>query len=721
MANILHRTLGRLLFVMGACLSCSAPDMSEPLSVLPDIKVTGQGLTMATYNASIIQEEDAVLCETSSYTGGFSFAGEWNLSEYNRVGFTIINKDDESMLEMALHIQDIAKPIEKSGPKGTMIKTFTVEPGEMREFVFDLPQPLPESQLLNQFKLMFNSPYALGYGMVECEVDWTAVTRVKFFAKKGKLSHSFIISNLRFLPGRKSYPKTDQWMGMNEDEFFPFIDKYGQFKHKDWKGKIHTDEELHKAKEIEEQDLAANPGPADRSKYGGWKNGPRYEATGHFRVQKIDGKWWFIDPEGYLWWSHGVVRVTPSSAVTPLDDREYYFEYLPSTEDEFSKFYYTYDELLKPYYTARNIKKTYDFSSANLYRKYGDNYKDVFADLAHRRLASWGLNTIANSSDKDICHMSKTPYIERIEINQSPVLHGTSGIWWKFRDPFDPEFANEVRRKLTEAKPQLDDPWCVGYFVDNELNWGDDKYLARCSVNAPARDAVKQAMTDCFHKKYGSIQNLNDAWKTEFADWNAFKANRDDISDVPDADLIEFNEQIARKYFSTIRDIFKEIAPDKLYMGCRFAGVNDLVLRVALDYCDLLSWNSYRMDLTTFMEAYTFVDKPIVIGEFHFGALDRGKFHPSQTQVNDQEQRGRAYYNYVKSALEHPLVVGTHWHQFSDQATTGRFDGENFQVGLTDMCDTPYWETVEKIREIGYIMYDVRFSASKPGHEGFFE
>ena len=24
-----------------------------------------------------------------------------------------------------------------------------------------------------------------------------------------------------------------------------------------------------------------------------------------FRVEKVDGKWWFVDPEGYLFWSVG--------------------------------------------------------------------------------------------------------------------------------------------------------------------------------------------------------------------------------------------------------------------------------------------------------------------------------------------------------------------------------------------------------------------------------
>ena len=47
-----------------------------------------------------------------------------------------------------------------------------------------------------------------------------------------------------------------------------------------------------------------------------------------------------------------------------------------------------------------------------------------------------------------------------------------------------------------------------------------------------------------------------------------------------------------------------------------------------------------------------------------------------------------------------PQVVGVHWHQFSDQATSGRFDGEYFQVDWTDICDRPYAETVAALRAI---------------------
>ena len=62
----------------------------------------------------------------------------------------------------------------------------------------------------------------------------------------------------------------------------------------------------------------------------------------------------------------------------------------------------------------------------------------------------------------------------------------------------------------------------------------------------------------------------------------------------------------------------------------------------------------------------------------------------------------------MTSALRHPNVVGVHWHQFGDQAATGRFDGENFQVGFVDCCDTPYPETIAGIREVGYRQYEIR-------------
>ena len=72
--------------------------------------------------------------------------------------------------------------------------------------------------------------------------------------------------------------------------------------------------------------------------------------------------------------------------------------------------------------------------------------------------------------------------------------------------------------------------------------------------------------------------------------------------------------------------------------------------------------------------------------------------------------QGKVVRAYVTSALRHPNFVGVHWHQFGDQPTTGRFDGEDFQNGFVDVCDTPYEETVRPARAVGETMYERRLA-----------
>ncbi len=121
---------------------------------------------------------------------------------------------------------------------------------------------------------------------------------------------------------------------LKADTFLPFVDRFGQFIHDDWPGKIHDEAELQQAKEREAAWLAANAeGPTkNRNAWGGWTAGPQLKATGHFRTEKIDGMWWLVDPVGRLFFSHGVDCVTVTyggDAMTPITHRENYFAWLP--------------------------------------------------------------------------------------------------------------------------------------------------------------------------------------------------------------------------------------------------------------------------------------------------------------------------------------------------------------------------------------------------------
>ena len=85
---------------------------------------------------------------------------------------------------------------------------------------------------------------------------------------------------------------------------------------------------------------------------------------------------------------------------------------------------------------------------------------------------------------------------------------------------------------------------------------------------------------------------------------------------------------------------------------------------------------------------------PIVVGEFHFGTPGRG-LAPGLAQVSNQKERGVAYRYYVENAAAHPAVIGTHWFQWLDQPSTGRNDGENYNIGFVDVTDRPHTEFIE--------------------------
>ena len=514
-----------------------------------------------------------------------------------------------------------------------------------------------------------------------------------------KMKPAEIIDAL-YYPGmrhNKTLPAKAPWMDMATADFLPFTDVYGQFKYREWPGKVHTDDELRARIAEEEADLAAHTEAPGRDRFGGWADGPRFEATGRFRTLKRDGKWWLVDPDGNLFWSFGAIRVTPSSAMTPLNGcphesfrygrpmppRHVFFENLPAPDSPFAKFYKTHDELLVPAYLKRGETEWYDFSSSNLYRKYGEDYYAKFADSAHRRLRSWGMNTIANSSDTAICLQDRTPYAERVECI-SRFIEGACGHWWKFRDPFDPSFTEGVRKALEEHGREAHDPWCIGFFVDNEINWGDgDTDLARWTLASPEDQPARVAFMAYLEEKGVAVE------------------------DVTVRELREFTGIIIEKYFQKTRDTLKAFDPQLLYLGCRFAGAPARVVEICAQYCDIVSYNIYTYSLEGW-KLPSGINMPVIISEFHFGATDRGPFGRSLIECRDQADRAAALKTFVESALGNPLIVGTHWHQFSDQAMTGRFDGEYFQVGLTDVCDSPYAETIAALREVGYGLYATR-------------
>ena len=570
---------------------------------------------------------------------------------------------------------------------------------------------------------MWDSPVMIASrGAVPLAYDWKNTPPyaiIDSIYRPGQFSH-----HMKCLPP----DGTEPWMKMKTEDFLPCFDKYGQFKYRDWPGKTKDDADLKRAAEEEAKDLAANPGPTEWNKYGGWAAGPQLKATGRFRTEKINGKWWFVDPEGRLFWSFGVMRASASCGMTPLNgdpgkphrgipiaDRDSLFTELPPPPDApdatpFSKFWTTRDELLMPYYEARQETRIYDFSSANLYRKYGGaDYYAKFSDVVHRRMRSWCMNTLSSSSDIPICLMDRTPYVERIERKSRPIA-ASYGEWFKFPDPWDPTFRTGILAELERRKEQAKDPWCIGFFVDNEIDWGGSpRQLAEWTLQSPADQPAKRAFADFLRGKYADIAALNAAWGAKYADWDDFLHTVFLPGPKAGGDLEAFTGLIEEEYFRRTRAAVKEFDPQLLYLGCRFSNSRRRTREACARHADVVSQNWYSRSPLQ-LKRYEGIDRPLLIPEFHFGANDRGNFGTGVRSAKNTAERAEMAKRYVRDALTMPQVVGCHWHQFSDEASSGRFDGEYLTVGLTDICDTPYPEMVKALREVGGNLYETRYA-----------
>ena len=129
-----------------------------------------------------------------------------------------------------------------------------------------------------------------------------------------------------------------------------------------------------------------------------------------------------------------------------------------------------------------------------------------------------------------------------------------------------------------------------------EVAWGDETSPASAALQSPADQPAKLALVADLKKKYDSIQSLNARWGSEYKSWEALLSEQTSPAvDKAGDDLREFYTHLGDEYFRVCRDAVKAIAPDTLYLGCRFAWVNERAVRSAAKYCDVIvtRWQNF--------------------------------------------------------------------------------------------------------------------------------
>ena len=591
------------------------------------------------------------------------------------------------------------------------------------------------------------------------ELDRSQVVSVSLWMDQPKAAQSLLLERFGVQDGE----------AVTRAVYGNLVDAYGQSTRSKWPEKISSDEQLKSAAAREEQQLKTWLAEREKSsldKFGGWSKGPAFKASGFFRTEKRDGRWYLVTPEGHPFYSLGVNTVSPEVNQTYVAGREWMFESLPKPDEPLASHFGEGDNRGgngADQGRGYNAGRWYDFYAANLQRLYGEPCaaqaksaaaaeptsaapckatvdEQKWATHTLDRLQAWGFNTVGNWSADSLSDAARVPYTLPLSIVGDYASISTGNDWWGgMPDPFDPRFAMATERAVAiAARDHRDDPWLIGYYADNELAWagpGDDpksRYALaygtlKLTTDVPAKRAFLKQLRD----KYRNQEGLSKAWGIELPAWELME-DPGFVPPVPNPEHPEiendfkyFQKVFADTYFKTISDSLKWHAPNQLLLGGRFATSTPEAVASCAQYCDVLSFNMYTLKP---QDGYDFaalraLDKPVLITEFNFGSSDRGPFWGGVTQLAREEDRGPAYAKFLKEALSEPSIVGVHWFQYLDQPVTGRLlDGENGHFGLVGVTDLPYQGFVEAVRKsnlqaLDQLGKEAEKAAAAAGHE----
>lgn len=471
----------------------------------------------------------------------------------------------------------------------------------------------------------------------------------------------------------------------------PIIDEFGQWKLKNWPGKIANGQELIERNHRVEKTVQSATFPANWSKYGGWKD-KSFKKTGFFRTQNDGKRWWLVDPEGYAFLSVGVDGIGYGSS-GPVNGIEDLFEWLPENKSD---------------------NKQVDFYKLNLTRVYGQNARSKWGNITKELMKEFRLNTIGNWSDSDFIKESGLPYV--LPLRDFPST--SVALYRDFPDVFSDEYKQKAVNFAAQLESRKDDPYMIGYFLRNEPQWAFGYHnLAYEMFGTKQKSATKTKFVEWITKKYDEKTDaFNNAWELNIKNFSdldtmTFKSYS---SKIADKDFYQFSEIMVSKYVDVPCDEVHKVDSNHLNLGMRYAWLSSDLLYKAGERFDVFSINGYGIDPPSTAEISKKSGKPVMIGEFHQGAIDRGLPATGIIGVLNQNERAKAYRNYIEQGFARPELVGMHYFQWVDQPFYGRFDGENYNIGIVNQSNVPYPELTKAMIVNNERIYKIGSGLIKP-------
>ncbi|MGD0111292.1 MAG: hypothetical protein ABSD48_05460, partial [Armatimonadota bacterium] len=180
-------------------------------------------------------------------------------------------------------------------------------------------------------------------------------------------------------------------------------------------------------------------------------------------------------------------------------------------------------------------------------------------------------------------------------------------------------------------------------------------------------------------------------------------------------DLARFSTVMVEKLFGGLTEACRRVDPNHLNLGARYYTIPPQWALEGMKCFDVFSVNGYTERVRPELgDLSATVGRPVMIGEWHFGALDVGLPASGIGRVRNQEARGQAFRIYLEDAAAKPWCIGVHYFTLYDQSAIGRFDGEDYNIGFLDVCNRPYEPLARAARASHERLYRVALGEAEP-------
>ncbi|MCX7013954.1 MAG: hypothetical protein NTW86_15615 [Candidatus Sumerlaeota bacterium] len=411
----------------------------------------------------------------------------------------------------------------------------------------------------------------------------------------------------------------------------------------------------------------------ERDRYGGFL-AVKSKATGYFRLEMVDRRWWFITPDGHGFIAVGFNHASPKFLEASYN-REYWDKTLPTPQ--------------------------------------------AFEEMAIADAKAWKMTMIGYGAVKP---RGRFPYLLRV------TFPGPS-CWMPeptYADMFSPEFEAACDSAArTTCTPAAEDPMLIGYAMNDvpewpilgrvskrrAMNWID--HIKSRGLDSPG----KHAYVSLIRQRHGGIESFNAAYDTHFRSWDELIADGDFVYNVllkPEiarADDEAFLSLMTDRYYEVGCQAIRRADPNHLLLGEILDGNRGLpreVLATARGRIDALSTQFYGFlkEQAPFLESWhRDSGKPILLADSSFGMRTEALPEAVGPRLHSQEERAREFERYARQALGVPYIVGWIWCGYID--ASAEVERRNQHHGIKDAWGNPHEPLSSRIAATYAELFDI--------------